>query len=329
MQDTWSTFHKTLKYSKTDRLAFEELRIFLAIPDPKSFAVTADNLLEILPLIEKIDGDNKWLCGKVPGWIKCCDQMLKQADVIEQAIPGFKYAGKNLHHPPLVGHYRTHPLGVALWCRVDTPELCQRYRLLQANLCVAHYYLRNVEEKAHYRSENIKYTACKAVRHLAAPENHDLLARLPQRLQSFHSYYKSLEGLKGIDADELLLNEIIGLFSIALEERKGINRSAKRGTRNSSDLFRKKPLKVAQSLEVGSEDGGLSSGEQITIFAHQGVSDHVLACQNDAGCSVDEFDSSAEMALVTQSGKDPSGGLSFRQQRQKLQMATAAIAMHN
>ncbi len=323
--DPWTSLYKVLKQYKVDKRILVEFSKFVSIPDLTSFVVTAANLLEILPLVCKIEKTDQMLNSMIPKWINCCELMVEHRAEIDAVIPGFCLKGNSLHIPPLHGHYITHPFAVTLWCSVDAPDLAASYQLLQAYLSIALYHIRTLEVTKLYRPESVRYNACKAIRQLADPRNRDKLVHLPEKVLAFHGYYKALKVLKD-DQAVGLFNDIVGLFGIALEERRGVNRSVKKRVARPADFFGKKPLEETQSLEVVPDEG---VGEKVSIFSHQGVSDEVLRRQCEAGCSPEEFNASDEKGLFECSGSDPSGGLAFQQQRMKIQMAAAAITMHN
>jgi len=331
--DHWSALSKVLPCKVSPRF-YWELSRFVSIPDLHSFALTASNLITILPIVQRIEEidpkPDRELIGMASHWIWYCKLMVAHQAEIDDVIPGFCARGKNRHTPPLLGHYEYHPLGVALWCCVDSPELGGRYHLLQAYLSIALHNIRNLEEKRlTHCSDSTKYNACKVVRQLANPENHDRLARLPEKILTIHAYYNELVALESEQSIKRFIHPLKVLFDHALKRRRGVVRAAKKTTPKPANFYRTKPLKETQSLEVVPEVGDKGVGEKVSILSHQGVSDEVLEKQCEAWCTPEEFNASQEKGLLESAGSDPSGGLTFRQQRMKMQMAAAAIAMHN
>lgn len=222
ISDPWPILYKVLKQYKVNTRILDELSKFVSIPDLHSFARTASNMIETIPFVQRIEEidprPDRELIDMAPHWIRYCELMVAHQTEVEDAIPGFCARGKNRHTPPLLGHYEIHPLGVALWCSVAPPDLSERYRLLQAYLSIALHNIRHLEEKRLNRcSKSTKYNAGKVVRQLSDPENHDWLARLPEKILTIDAYYNALVELESDQSNKSLIHPLKVLFELALK----------------------------------------------------------------------------------------------------------------
>lgn len=328
-ENHWSALSRALSPHKIDLRILDELRRFVDLPELRSFAVTASNLLDVLPRVKDIEEldprPDRELIAMIPHWIRYCELMVSNQAEIEVLIPGFSDRGDDMDTPPLRGNFKTHPLGVALWCRVATPGLASRYQLLQAYLGIALHHLRPLEEKKHYRFVAAKINACRASRQLAKPRSHGTLGVLPDKPLPFGAYFKALESLEGYEFIKLF----VILFDYALKGKKGITRKVKHRARKPADFFRTNPLEEKQRLDFTPEESNVGEAERVRVFGYKGTSDETLHKQAQAGCASEEFNASEEKMMFEYGGRDPSGGLSFGQQKLRLRQAAAAIAMSN
>jgi hypothetical protein len=328
--DQWSLLYSELQNSHVDRDVFDELHTFIAPPpELKSFATIAANLIRIFPCVQSIlsfeSKPDRNLIRNLSLWTTYCESIVSSQKDIERVIPSFCDRGKVASQPPQHGSYKFHPLSVALWCSVSDPALSERYVLLQAYLCLAHNYLRVLEDKKGYRYGNSKLRACRAVRKLSNPNFANILRDLPDEIQPFIDYLEAVELLEGDDDFHYLYM----VFSNSLKGKKGITRqritNGLHSKTNISGPFRDK----TQTFVSKDDDEDDSSGELVTVLTLQTGTKSEIMAQKRLACSPDEFTAAREAIICEETGPDPSGGLDRRQQALKAKGSLSAIAMNN
>lgn len=317
----WSTIHSFLPDAGIS--SFNSLRTFINAPmTPKSFAIIAENLLEILPLVlSSIDSVHESeLARNIPLWIEYCREIVNKQEEIASVIPGFRDSGDLPYKPPQLGDYTRHPLGVALWCSVKTAhEPSSSYRLLQANLCLAHHFLIQLEETRKYRYANAKEVGCRTTRQLADPKYYSSLNLLPETAIRFTLYCRAVIDL----AEDPRIRNLKPLFAYALHRKRGITHDRRKDPYDTSPFE-----KIVPTMELTEEEGH-GAAEKISVLKVRSGNRGQAARQKKYLCSPEEFTDARETVLIEHSGSDPSGGLSIGQQYFKARGVTTAIEMHN
>lgn len=316
----WRSIYSCL--TDADETVFDELRVFIDAPlTPKSFAVIAENLLEVLPIVGLCvdSAQDPQLSRNIPKWVGYCEQIVRRKDALASIIPEYSKTVDLPSKPPQLGAYKQHPLGVTLWCSVRENEYSSRYRLLQANLCLAHHYLRHLEETKEYRYENAKAVACRTTRQLSDPRYFQSLMLLPETPVKFDAYCRAVTE----NTDDPMVRLLKPLFEYALHRKRGITHV------RGENAYSVNPFeKAMQTIDFAEEDEDGRS-EKIIIMQVQSGTLGQTAKQKSYLCSPAEFSDARKTVLTEHSGNDPSGGFSAGQQYLKARAVTSAIAMHN
>ncbi len=285
--DVWSPLFLMLKPLRLSMSICNELIRFVSPPPEltSSYKIfeNLNGILKQLAAILKADQNKSELAGMVRIWERYCELIASYRDRIEAELPDMFIPSKNLYTPPFFGHYETHPLGVAMWCAQIDPSIQERYRLLQAYLCLATYMLRPLEARNPHLHANAKILGCRAVRKLAFPENINYLRKLPETAVSLGDYRKALA--KALT--DKAYHPIIAIFDLALMTKQGRGKGARK--RSQSNKFNKQ----GQTIEFGDEgdDDNPDDREQIKVLTVSAGKKSEIQARKKALCANEEFNS--------------------------------------
>ncbi len=315
---------EVLKPYHVSKAIFESLLEFINhLPKFNSFATIAGNLCYILKTLRIVIAESQITDNKLPnninGWISCCETITAHLDDIELQQPGFCSKGHSPYSPPYRDYFETHPLAIALWCSVQNEELHSRYVQLQAQLCLSFHLLQVQSAKKRKYTASAKIKACLAVRKLSRPEFRAYLWKLPERPLSMKAYRRAL---KQFD-DDKDIHPLLVLIDYALKEKAVRERTGKMAGRAVRGAFNLNQ----QVISFGTEEAG--DAEKMTVLKVTTGNKTEIARRKNTLCNPDEFHSSRQFAIQERAGKDPSGGLSERQQHMMSRGVSSALAMHN
>lgn len=327
--DAWSQLFVIMEPYQISRATFDDMVRFASVPeDLTSFGIVVSNLISIfkrsIDILKIQSSEEQEFITNIESWITCCEAIATKGREIEQHIPGFNLKAGHSYHPSKRGYYKSHPLGVALYSRVLDPKLIAQYHLLQAYLCLAHHYVRNLEASKGYSYGNAKSEACLAVRNLTKSHLAIILHGLPSTPLTIQDYR---DALKSWDYN-LEIRRIRALLTHAITGRKGIIHT-ERASRKHSLQSEEHPFNDYEQVNSYAENDDVHHAAKLKTLNAPSISESQLNQQERELCCREEFSSPRDTYLFEHEGPDPSGGFSWSQYRLMARGFAAAAAMQN
>lgn len=312
---------RVLGASGVDLTDIASLFDFVKAPESlKGLWQVAQNLIRILPLVERIAGlaGNRSLQETSRTWLRVASSIQSVEKQLSSVIPDFSVVFVRGKQPPLWGEYDYHPLYVALSYECNSEASLPLWSHLFAHILVAFKILRDqaASEKNPSLAESSMETALLDVRKFA--HNPASLKAYPTGLLSHELYRDAMQGLKDKAANNLYV-----VFRYSTGLRHAYTQDRSRGEPEEKRYF--EPVRIARALDPDQIASNKVASSRVTKVPNKLLKD----AKNLQGCSKHEFDAGFEYITTSFPGDQPMAGRTADQHKRRNRGVKSHIAMQN